>query len=224
MSEIFNLLPLFQISLRLKDFFHYLFLITPILYFTFLSCGRSIFTLWSYRYIHKQEKIKIFLLDKIVHYRKCILLLFQILSNSFFFTFILGLLFFLLESTHILPVEQEYSTKMTLIGVCHCIAYYCLALVNQLLFLLSYVNQKLPLDKRYYIQLELHSLQYFIFKIISLYLLPFFLVLFKYPFFTRKHLPCYITVVLIYILLSICMIQLLKKRKSKTPKRKTQFL
>lgn len=78
MSDFFGLFPIFHLSFRLKEFFLYLFLITPTLYLTFLFGGPSILKLWSHRYIHKQSEPKTFVLHKIVHYRKLF-----ITENSF---------------------------------------------------------------------------------------------------------------------------------------------
>ncbi|WP_248622405.1 hypothetical protein [Enterococcus cecorum] len=187
MSDFFGLFPIFQLSFRLKEFFMYLFLITPILYLTFLFGGPSILELWSYRYIHKQSEPKTFVLHKIVHYRKYILLLFRILSNSFLFTFILGLFFLLMESIRILPSEQEYSTKIAFIGIWHCIVYYCLAIVNQLLYLLSFVNQNCQFSKCFLIQQELTTRRYLWFKLVALFILPIALATFNYPFITNNN-------------------------------------
>lgn len=195
MSDFFGLFPIFQLSFRLKEFFMYLFLITPILYLTFLFGGPSILELWSYRYIHKQSEPKTFVLHKIVHYRKYILLLFRILSNSFLFTFILGLFFLLMESIRILPSEQEYSTKIAFIGIWHCIVYYCLAIVNQLLYLLSFVNQNCQFSKCFLIQQELTTRRYLWFKLVALFILPIALATFNYPFLTNNKI--------IFILISV---------------------
>lgn len=195
MSDFFGLFTIFQLSFRLKEFFLYLFLITPTLYLTFLFGGPSILELWSYRYIHKQSKPKTFVLHKIVHYRKCILLLYRILSNSFLFTSILYLFFLLMEVMRILPAKQEYSTKIAFIGIWHCIAYYCLAIVNQLLYLLLFVNQNCQFSKCFLIQQELTTRRYLWFKLVALFILPIALATFDYPFITNNTIIALILIV-----------------------------
>lgn len=117
----------------------------------------------------------------------------------------------------ILPTKQEYSTKIAFIVIWHCISYYCLAIVNQLLYLLSFVNQNCQFSKCFLIQQELTTRRYLWFKFVALFILPIALATFNYPFITNNNT---IIILIIFASWAYSFSSYIKYRKSDPNKKK----